>query len=162
MVRREGFEPPAFWSVGCLTHKSEPFRLRFVLFATVRSADFPLFPSSPARFFRILGQNWVKREDSIMQTINEDKRFRLFSARSFFVGIFVRPADILRKVIGDLFRRVCLVCDPLSKAECVPAFGNESEREPFVREVEKRNQRWPEIELLLIVRVHREPGNVCI
>ena len=61
LVRREGFEPPAFWSVGCLTHKSEPFRLRFVLFTTVRSADLPLFPSSPARFFRILGQNWVKR-----------------------------------------------------------------------------------------------------
>ena len=66
MVRREGFEPPAFWSVGCLTRKSESFRLRFVLFATVRSADFPLFPSSPARFFRILGQNWVRscREES--------------------------------------------------------------------------------------------------
>ena len=31
-----------------------------MLFATVRSADFPLFPSSPARFFRILGQNWVR------------------------------------------------------------------------------------------------------
>ena len=61
MVRREGFEPPAFWSVGCLKGKSESFRLRFVLFTTVRSADFPLFPSSPARFFRILGQNWVKR-----------------------------------------------------------------------------------------------------
>ena len=62
MVRREGFEPPAFWSVGCLKAKSEPFRLRFVLFATVRSADFPLFPSSPAHFFRILGQNWVKED----------------------------------------------------------------------------------------------------
>ena len=60
LVRREGFEPPAFWSVGCLTRKSESFRLRFVLFTTIRSADFPLFPSSPARFFRILGQNWVK------------------------------------------------------------------------------------------------------
>ena len=60
MVRREGFEPPAFWSVGCLTHKSESFRLRFVLFTTVRSADFPLFPSSPARFFRVLGQKWVR------------------------------------------------------------------------------------------------------
>ena len=60
MVRREGFEPPAFWSVGCLTHKSELFRLRFVLFAIIRPADFPLFPSRPARFFRILGQNWVK------------------------------------------------------------------------------------------------------
>ena len=80
LARREGFEPPAFWSVGCLKGKSEPFRLRFVLFTAVRSADFPLFPSMPVRFFRILGQNWVKREDSIMQTINEDKRFRLFSA----------------------------------------------------------------------------------
>ena len=60
LVRREGFEPPAFWSVGCLKGKSESFRLRFVLFTTIRSADFPLFPSSPARFFRILGQNWVR------------------------------------------------------------------------------------------------------
>ena len=54
------------------------------------------------------------------------------------------------------------MCDLSPKAECVPAFGNESEREPFVREVEKRNQRWPEIELLLIVRGHRELGNICI
>ena len=60
LARREGFEPPAFWSVGCLKHKSEPFRLRFVLFTATRSADFPLFPFSPARFFRILGQKWVK------------------------------------------------------------------------------------------------------
>ena len=60
LVRREGFEPPAFWSVGCLTHKSEPFGLRFVLFATVRSADLPLFPSRPVRFFRVLGQKWVR------------------------------------------------------------------------------------------------------
>ena len=60
LARREGFEPPAFWSVGCLKGKSEPFRLRFVLFAAVRSADFPLFPSGPTRFFRVLGQNWVK------------------------------------------------------------------------------------------------------
>ena len=60
MVRREGFEPPAFWSVGCLTHKSELFRLRFVLFAAVRSADFPLFPSRPTRSNPILGQKWVK------------------------------------------------------------------------------------------------------
>ena len=60
LARHEGFEPPAFWSVGCLTHKSESFRLRFVLFAAIRSADLPLFPSSPARFFRVLGQKWVK------------------------------------------------------------------------------------------------------
>ena len=49
LARREGFEPPAFWSVGCLKGKTEPFRLRFVLFTAVRSADFPLFPSSSAR-----------------------------------------------------------------------------------------------------------------
>ena len=61
LVRREGFEPPAFWSVGCLKGKSESFRLRFVLFTTVRSADLPLFPSRPVRFFRVLGQKWVKR-----------------------------------------------------------------------------------------------------
>ena len=63
MVRREGFEPPAFWSVGCLTRKSEPFRLRFVLFTAIRSASFPLFPSRLAR--SVLGQNWVRscRED---------------------------------------------------------------------------------------------------
>ena len=63
MVRREGFEPPAFWSVGCLTHTSEPFRLRCVLFTAVRSASFPLFPSRLAR--SVLGQNWVRscRED---------------------------------------------------------------------------------------------------
>ena len=54
------------------------------------------------------------------------------------------------------------VCDPSLKAECVPAFTRESERGPFVREVEKRDERWPERELLLIVRGHREPGNVCI
>ena len=53
-------ELPACWSVGCLTHKSESFRLQFALFTAVRSAGFPLFPPSPARFFRILGQNWVK------------------------------------------------------------------------------------------------------
>ena len=54
MVANE--ELPAFWSVGCLTHKSESFRLRFVLFATVRSADFPLFPSKRVRSNPILGQ----------------------------------------------------------------------------------------------------------
>ncbi len=55
-----------------------------------------------------------------------------------------------------------VVCDPLSKAECVHAFACESERGPFVRKVEKRDERWSEIELLLIVGSHREPGNVCI
>ena len=36
---------------------------------------------------------------------------------------------------------VCaLVCDFSPKAECVPAFTRESERGPFVREVEKRDE----------------------
>ena len=37
---------------------------------------------------------------------------------------------------------VCaLVCDSLSEAECVPAFTRESERGPFVREVEKQDEK---------------------
>ena len=80
LVAETGLEPATSGLCGSLKHKSESFRLRFVLFTAIRSVSFPLFPSKPARFFRILGQNWVKREDSIIQTINEDKRFRLFSA----------------------------------------------------------------------------------
>ena len=33
------------------------------------------------------------------------------------------------------------VCDLSLKAECVPAFAHESKRGPFVREVEKRDQK---------------------
>ena len=37
---------------------------------------------------------------------------------------------------------VCaLVCDPVGKAECVPTFACESKRGPFVREVEKRDEK---------------------
>ena len=68
---------------------------------------------------------------------------------------------------------VCaLVCDLSPKAECVPAFGSKGKRGPFVREVEKRDEKRFEIEFetaalpdflrLPMVRVHREPGNVCI
>ena len=34
-----------------------------------------------------------------------------------------------------------VVCDLSLKAECVPTFGNESEREPFVREVENWDEK---------------------
>ena len=64
------------------------------------------------------------------------------------------------------------MCDLSPKAECVPAFWSEGKRGPFVGEVEKRDERWSEIEfeaaaltdfsLLLVLRVHSEPGNVCI
>ena len=68
---------------------------------------------------------------------------------------------------------VCaLVCDFSRRAECVPAFTRESKRGAFVGEVEKRDEKrfgtkfmaaaLPDISLLLIVGVHREPGNVCI
>ena len=33
------------------------------------------------------------------------------------------------------------MCDPSPKAECVPAFARESERGPFVREVEKQDEK---------------------
>ena len=60
LARREGFEPPAFWSVGCLGEKTEPFRLRFKLFTAVCWLDFPLFPSGTACSNPVLGQKWVK------------------------------------------------------------------------------------------------------
>ena len=60
LARREGFEPPAFWSVGRLKGESEPLRLRFARFSAIRTADFPLFPASLARSDPILGQKWVK------------------------------------------------------------------------------------------------------
>ena len=97
LVRREGFEPPAFWSVGCLTHKSESFRLRFVLFATVRSADIPLFPFSPARPDPILGQNWVRgcniRRDWRTATLRHSPHYlssyHKWRKNQRFVGVFV-------------------------------------------------------------------------
>ena len=63
---------------------------------------------------------------------------------------------------GPCFGVQAAVCDPSPKAECVPAFTRKSERGPFAGEVEKRDERWSEVELLLIVEVHSEPGNVCI
>ena len=43
---------------------------------------------------------------------------------------------------GPCFGVCALVCDPLSRAECVPTFTRENERGPFVREVEKRDEKW--------------------
>ena len=50
----------------------------------------------------------------------------------------------------------------------MPTFTRESERRPVVGEVEKRLgikfmvAALPDYSLLLVLRVHREPGNVCI
>ena len=64
------------------------------------------------------------------------------------------------------------MCDPVGEGECVLAFVCESKRRAFVSEVEKRDEKRFEIEFetaalpdflrLPMVRVHREPGNVCI
>ena len=43
-----------------------------------------------------------------------------------------------------------VVCDPLSKAECVPAFARESKRGAFVREAENRDEKWFEMELAAV------------
>ena len=69
LVRGDGFAPLAFWSAGCHKAKSEPLRLRFALFAAVRSVDFPLFPTGPACFFRVLGQKWVRHNSVIENPI---------------------------------------------------------------------------------------------
>ena len=64
------------------------------------------------------------------------------------------------------------MCDPLSEAEGVPTFVSESKRGAFVREAKRCDEKQLGIEFvtaalldfshLLIVGVHREPGNVCI
>ena len=47
---------------------------------------------------------------------------------------------------GPCFAVWAAVCDPSPKAECVPAFTRESERGPFVREIEERDEKRFEIE----------------
>ena len=119
-------EPPAFWSVGCLTHKSELSRLRFVLFAAVRSAGFPLFPSSPASSNSILGQNWVKgcniRRDWRTATLRHSPHY-LSSYHKWrkgqrFVGVFVHHSscfglsDRAKVITADIVIR----CDRVGKS----------------------------------------------
>ena len=119
-------ELPACWSVGCLTHKSESFRLQFALFTAVRSAGFPLFPSSPAHFFRILGQNWVKgcniRRDWRTATLRHSPHY-LSSYHKWrkgqrFVGVFVHHgssfglSDRAKVIAADIVIR----CDGVGKS----------------------------------------------
>ena len=42
---------------------------------------------------------------------------------------------------GPCFAVCALVCDPLSRADCVPIFTREGKRGPFVREVENRDEK---------------------
>ena len=42
------------------------------------------------------------------------------------------------------------MCDFVGEGECVPAFGSESERGPFVREIEERDEKQFEIESVTV------------
>ena len=42
------------------------------------------------------------------------------------------------------------MCDPVGEGECVPTFARESERGPFVSEVENRDEKWFEMELVAV------------
>ena len=56
LARREGFEPPAFWSVGYLGAKMASFRLRFAVLSLFTRKIFRCFrPELPAPFVF-----WVK------------------------------------------------------------------------------------------------------
>ena len=108
LVRPEGFEPPAFWSVGCLTRKSEPFWLRFVLFATIRSADFPLFPSRPVCFFRILGQKWVKEDFVIISWNGQAFGLKYFQVTNAETHDRKRSFEKLRRFQRRSFSCICV------------------------------------------------------
>ena len=41
------------------------YLLAYFTFTAIRSVSFPLFPSSPVRFFRVLGQKWVRENFEI-------------------------------------------------------------------------------------------------
>ena len=56
---------------------------------------------------------------------------------------------------GSMSEALCfavfaLVCDLLSKSEGVPIFARESERGPFVREIENRDEKRFEIESVTV------------
>ena len=43
---------------------------------------------------------------------------------------------------GPCFGVQAAVCDPVGEGKCVLTFARESERGPFVREVENRDEKW--------------------
>ena len=91
------------------------------------------------------------------------RRASTFSGCSFggnFAGGTSHPVAEGGKAPVSACKPLCAIF--LRKPGPLPTFTRESKRGPFVREVEKHDERWSEIELLLIVGVHREPGNVCI
>ena len=74
---------------------------------------------------------------------------------------------------GPCFAVCAVVCDPLSKAECVNPLSPVKANVGHLCEKLKSRMKngWgikfmaaalPDFSLLLVLRVHREPGNVCI
>ena len=111
LVRREGFEPPAFWSVGCLTRKSEPFRLRFVLFATVRSAEPSIVSIQPCPFSSCSGSKVGQtrcartRSNSVSSSIAPEATARPTSTTSSFVQSNRIPLTSRAELIYDWARK---------------------------------------------------------
>ena len=100
-------ELPAFWSVGCLTHKSESFRLRFVLFTAIRSADFRCFrPDLPAPILFwvktgsgtvMSGGDW--RTATLRHSPRDLSSYHKWSKDQRFMGVFVHHGS--RFGLGD-------------------------------------------------------------
>ena len=88
------------------------------------------------------------------------------------ISLAVKSRSVFAEGKAPCFAVCALVCDLSRRVECVPAFACESERGPFVGEVENWDEKRlgikfmeavsPDFSLLLVLRVHREPGNVCI
>ena len=91
-----------------------------------------IYGSSFARFFSSAGVEGSQRTGKCMY-IKAWRNIRYFAGGT-------KP-HCGRGREGPCFAVCAIVYGSLSKAECVPAFTRESERGPFVREVEKRDEK---------------------
>ena len=112
----------------------------------------------------VLGKTKTEVKEKLKKAIEENVGIDYGRAKTYTVGswlevwmenyakIKLRPSTFktsqgflknhIKPQIGSIpLAELTSVCDPLSKGECVPTFGSESERRPFVREVENRNKK---------------------
>ena len=84
---------------------------------------------------------------SFRSVSDQDPKAAKFAVLTPGPGMLVNVRNAPRVVIPPptqnttCFTVCALVCDFSPKAECVPAFTRESERGPFVREVENRDEK---------------------
>ena len=91
-----------------------------------------IYGSSFARFFSSAGVKGSQRTGKCMY-IKAWRNIRYFAGGT-------KP-HCGRGREGPCFAVCAIVCGSLSKAECYTTFTRESERGPFVREVEKRDEK---------------------